>query len=239
MVPAASAPVAMHEARHAERQDESQPILPPRPTGRMQRAEPRSLWKQWPVIVIVIAVLAIAAAIAILLWPDKTKDAPKTLPPPPAPERMDTNPLGPQGSVTPSPPPPADDPWSDHGGAAGGGAPAPAPAPVSPDPDIDPSDPLANPFGPGRGSPTAQTSFTILKHACARIVSCGNTDPLFRATCDGVTRMIPNGPAPTCAAAQRCIARLDSLDCDAALDVTNPSSVMMDIKDCLDAAWSC
>lgn len=220
--------------------DDSQPILPPRPTARMQGAAPkRSLLAHWPVIVIVLAVVAIAVAVALMLWPAKDKGDPKTSAPMPAPERMDTNPLAPQGSLTPPPPshpqqpappdPPAADPWANGNGAA----------PAAPDPNLDPADPLHDPFAAQGGAPAAQFSMTILKHACDRLATCGNSDPMLRATCDGFSHILPNAPAPTCAAAQRCLARVDALDCDAAADMTSPTSVMMDIKECLDAAWSC
>src|SRR5688572_9858616 len=48
-----------------------QPILPPRPTGRMPTATAASAswWKSWPLIVIVLAGLAIVAAVVLMVLP--------------------------------------------------------------------------------------------------------------------------------------------------------------------------
>ena len=166
-------------------------------------------------IVIVLAVLAIVAAIVIMVWPEPTKAAPQVGGSAARARADGHQPARPAGQPDAVPATAADDPWSDHGGAA----PAPS-APTARHRSAAIRCRIRS--APAVERTTAQTSFTILKHACARIVSCGNTDPLFRATCDGFTKLLPNGPAPKCAAAQRCIARLDALDCDAALDVTNP-----------------
>jgi hypothetical protein len=56
-----------------------------------------------------------------MVWPDRSSEAKKALPPPPAPEHMDTSPLPPHAQLTPPPPsgqlpvvPPSQpDPWLD------------------------------------------------------------------------------------------------------------------------------
>ena len=78
----------------------SQPILPPRPTGRSFAAEkPRSVWKSWPMLVIVLASVAIVVAVVLMVWPPSSgHETKRALQPPPAPERMETNPLPPPGA---------------------------------------------------------------------------------------------------------------------------------------------
>jgi hypothetical protein len=223
---------------------EAAPILPPRPTGRMQAAKsPKgSLLRNWPVIVIILAGIAIAAAVVLMVWPPSgTAKADTRLPPPPAPERMDTNPLPPQGSLTapkvvpgaPTQP----DPWA------------------KPDPDdqannIDPVDPLKDPFANPRGgnsnpfgnvTGTAAVTFSVLQHACSRMTSCGNSQ--LAPFCSSMGQMfgaIGTLPPPTCAAAQRCIDRIDQLDCNASLssqaDILSAAGT---IQDCSDAMTRC
>jgi len=117
----------------------SQPVLPPRVTAQsVAVADRRSAWRSWPSMVIALAIVAIVAAIAIMVWPDRSNDAKKALPPPPAPERMDTSPLPPHAQLTPVPPaaPPSQpDVWD--------------PPQTQRDPDVlsqDPDDDLADPF---------------------------------------------------------------------------------------------
>src|SRR5688572_1916049 len=160
-------PIAMRTDEPA-----SQPILPPRQTGRMQASgtTSSSSWKSWPVVVIAIAVVAIITAVILMVWPPggATKADAKTLAPPPAPERMDTNPLppkdnGPQGQA---------DPWKTNPGAV------PDPAPVQPAPPPPPDDPIApNLADPFRGrSPdpdkTVDLMTSILRATCDRLASC-------------------------------------------------------------------
>ena len=63
--------------------------------------------RSWPMLVIVLAVAAIVGAVVIMVWPEHHGAGEHPLKPPPAPERMDTDPL---------PPPRAGihgvDPWS-------------------------------------------------------------------------------------------------------------------------------
>jgi len=227
----------------AMRTEESQPILPPRPTARMQASgTSQATWKSWPVVVIGIAVVAIIVAVILMVWPagGATKADAKTLAPPPAPERMDTNPSpstgnGPQGGL---------DPWSNKGGAA------PDPAPTQPPhdpavPDIDQIDPpddpgLANPFRGGRGGglssqATLGLMTAIMKHTCDRLASCPNAnDPTIKMMCDAGRLAVPNAPTPTCSAAQRCLSKIDALPCDD-LDPASTLGMIQGVQDCIEA----
>ncbi len=225
---------------------DAQPILPPRQTGRMQTpASPRgSLLRNWPVLVIILAGIAIAAAVIIMVWPTATTTkADNRLAPPPAPERMDTNPLPPHGSLTPPTAPSAPsapsprsapgapggpDPWGNNGAA--------------PDvDDIDPADPLAGPFAPRGGASGNSNAMTIVmfKHVCNRMASCGN--PMLSSACQMFDQLAGPVQQPTCAAAQRCVDSLDQLDCN----VTSMSSMndaqklFNGIQDCADAMARC
>lgn len=222
---------------------EAQPILPPRQTGRMQtpKQPQSSLLRNWPVLVIILAGLAITAAVVIMVWPaSSTAKADSRLAPPPAPERMDTNPLPPHSSLTPPTAPSApgapngNDPWNN----------------TAPDvDDIDPADPLAGPFAtkPGAtgnagvfggitGGPALM--FSVFEHACSRMTSCGNSQ--LASVCTTMNQAFGSVPAPTCAAAQRCLERIDQLDCNAGLSTqADVMSAMGTIEDCTDAMTRC
>ena len=206
-------------------------ILPPRETGRMpaQRSS-GSLLKNWPVLDIILAGLAIAAAVVIMVWPaSSTAKADTRLPPPPAPERMDTNPLPPKGSMA-TPPPSGADPWSSKGTQ-----------PAPPDPDdqtsIDPDDPAKDPLNPRAGMNMLGNGimFSVFEHACTRMTSCGNST--LAPFCSTLSQAFGPMPAPTCAAAQRCIERIDALPCDAAMSSQADILTMMGtLQDCSEAA---
>ncbi|HEX3475820.1 MAG TPA: hypothetical protein VHT91_12390 [Kofleriaceae bacterium] len=164
----------------------AQAVRPPRP-GRAPTGQPAgSAWRSWPVVVIVVAMMAIVAAVVLMVWPVTRGDTGKrTLPPPPAPERMDTQtpPITPK--IDPHPAPgrvPADPSGGPHASAPRApaipdpfGAPhASAQAgPDSPD-DPSPADPVASdddpagddlfspryaaPGSPARGRPSARTN---------------------------------------------------------------------------------
>jgi hypothetical protein len=221
----------------AMRTDEgSQPILPPRQTARMQASGTHqpTTWKSWPVVVIGIAVIAIIVAVILMVWPpgETTKADAKTLAPPPAPERMDTNPSpstgnGPSGSV---------DPWKNNPGAAPDPAPSqPAPPTVPDIDDIKPPD-LADPFRSGGGTASAQLGMTtaILKRACERLSSCPSPDSTMKMFCDQARTTLPNTPAPTCSAAQRCLSKVDTLPCDD-LDAAGAMGMLQGVQDCIEA----
>jgi len=194
----------------------AQAILPPRPTGRMVTAPPvAGWWKSWPMIVIVLAGIAIVIAVVLMVWPPGSADkGTQTVEPPPAPERMDTNPLPPKsGSITP-------------------GAPTPPTKPADPTaPKIDiPDDP-----DPGIGT---ATQVAILDHVCDRLMVCGNdAAETFCDTAKELTRALGKRPGPpACDAGRRCIQRIDRVDCAAsAVDVQR----LMTDPDCAEALTKC
>lgn len=222
-------------------------ILPPRSTGRMPAQKPpgKSLLKNWPVLVIILAGIAIAAAVVLMVWPPgKDAKADTRLPPPPAPERMDTNPLPPQGSLTPptTPSQPSApngvDPWA------------------KPDPQaqIDPDDPSKDPFanpnaggGTNNANPLGNLGFSskgsavmlgVFQHACSRLAACGNAQAGLM--CSSMSQLFGNTPAPTCATAQRCFEQIDQLDCDKQLSSqSDVLTTMNTVKDCVEAMTSC
>jgi hypothetical protein len=225
-IPAKPSPVRAIAAAAAEPDS----ILPPRETGRMPVQKSKgSLLKNWPVLVIILAGLAIAAAVVLMVWPaSSTAKADTRLPPPPAPERMDTNPLPPKGSMV-TPPPSGTDPWTNKG---------------TPDPDdqpnIDPDDPAADPLNPrannlGMNMLGNGIMFSVFEHACTRMTSCGNS--ALAPFCSTLSQAFGPMPAPTCAAAQRCIERIDALPCDAAMSSQADILTMMGtLQDCSEAA---
>jgi hypothetical protein len=214
-----------------------QGILPPRPTGRMQATGTTSQasWKSWPVIVIAIAVLAIIAAVILMVWPqnDSTKADTKTLAPPPAPERMDTN-SGPQGSV---------DPWKNTPAQPDPPAPPAQPSAPSVDPD-DPAPNLADPLRDpndmlGSNQGMAAMMGAVMKHACDRLQQCPNADASdVRMLCMAGQIAAPSGPAPSCNAAKRCLSKVDALPCDD-LDQSAALNLMTTAQDCIEAMTRC
>ncbi|MBL9016814.1 MAG: hypothetical protein JNL83_21685 [Myxococcales bacterium] len=217
-------------------------ILPQRHTGGMSAQHPpsRSLLKNWPVLVIILAGIAIAAAVVLMVLPEsKDAKADTRIPPPPAPERMDTNPLPPQGSMItpPSPAAPSPDPWSQ-------------PAPPDPQAQIDPDDPTKDPFanpnarradplsGLGFNSRGSAVMVGVFQHACSRLAACGNASAGLM--CSSMTQLFGNTQVPTCASAQRCFDQIDQLDCGK--DLSSQSDVlsaMTTVKDCVEAMTSC
>jgi hypothetical protein len=234
----------------------SQPILPPQPTGTSVAAE-RSTWRSWPVVVIVLATLAIVTAVAILVWPAGSRGAGKHgLVPPPAPERMDTDPLPSHGAdpqpsqgADPQPPqgadpqPPSQDPWGDQGRADP--PPRHAPDPLPPDPPSpDDTDVFGGvgggPAGAGIGGLGLHSDFmvTALRHACTRLKSCPNTDSSLLGMCDAFD-MLPQRAVPSnCRSAKRCLEAIDHLSCSQT-GFGSPQSVVTMFQDCTTAMTSC
>ena len=223
----------------------SAPILPPRPTGRMGTAtvSHRSVWKSWPVIVIALASIAIIAAVILMAFPPGSAGADSGtagkhgLEPPPAPEHMDQNPMlppsAPHSQLTP--PPTAPDPVPRH---------VPDPLPVDPDP-ADPADPFAGlgalgggrtPFAGGAATHGMGLMLAVVKHACDRLQQCGTVDDTMRITCQMTLRSMPSTAAPSCPAAQRCLAKVDQMDCGSqANDMGTVVGLMTQLQDCVDA----
>jgi hypothetical protein len=222
--------------------DGSQPVLPPRPTGRMYASAPSTAWwKSWPLIVIVLAMLAIVTAVILMVWPpggagDKGVKTGAGAPPP-APDRMDTNPLPPDQPAVRS-----GDPWS-TGGAKPNNAPPRSDDPVPPtkidipdDPDQrdDPtasSDP-GSAFGGLTGSGAVMIS--IMSRACKRASTCGALDSSLKDYCEMAAK-VPAQPT-TCAAAKRCFDQIDQISCSAGFDdLTALQSVTYKLQDCIEA----
>jgi hypothetical protein len=216
-------------------------ILPPRPTGRsVEVATSSSPLRSWPVVVIGVAAVAIIAAVAIMVWPPAkpnraTRD-PHELQPPPAPERMDSDPL------PPSQPQPQMLP--DTRGQAEPPAPrrTPDPLPAQPTPrNVDPQDPFGN--TPGglsglslNGIAGADMMMAVMGHACARLKSCPDADESVRDMCDMFSSYSRTAKAPDCDAAKQCLEMIDKLDCSAA---ATPAALMTTIPSCLKAETSC
>lgn len=219
--------------------DAAVPILPPRPTGRFAAAAPRASWKSWPVIVIVLAVIAILVAVILMVFPPGgPKDAGTKASPPPAPDRMDTNPTP---STPRQPPSTSPDPWSRATPPPPPAAPTPPAAPsVVPDVDIDDpdlNDPTAtrDPFS-RRGFPArTQMLYSIIKHACARVAACGASTAQTKQLCDRFAAF-PTVAAPSCAAATRCLRSIDEMSCDVSIDDPMKLLGLKDkFTDCTDA----
>jgi hypothetical protein len=226
--------VAAHEG--------SQPILPPRTTARsMAAARPHSIWRSWPMLVIVLAVIAIVAATVIMIIPPGGKKHDGKMSAPPAPERMETNPLPEKSSQL--------DPWdkSQGGGVPGGAMPAPAPQPQPAQPQAPaPADPDDDDIWGGSGgvmggiaggSALGGTAFmiTVLDHACTKLKSCPNSDQsTLSVLCDNVA-MMPKAPNPGCPAAQKCLDAIDHLSCSQT-QASSPMELFSMFQDCSDAA---
>jgi hypothetical protein len=213
----------------------------------MPVARTHSTWKRWPVIVMVIAGVAIVGAVAVMFFlPPSAGADTHTLKPPPAPERMDMNPIA----------PPSSDPW----GPGGTGTPQPHAQnnvprryrdPLPPDPSADPADPddltLKDPFndplgGLGAARLAAGNNFgmQILSHACDRLASCGNVDQTVATYCQAMKAMTgAHAAPPTCAAAKKCLEHVDALDCSTQTDMAAVAGLMTQLPDCIDAITRC
>ncbi|HEY1547032.1 MAG TPA: hypothetical protein VGG28_04405 [Kofleriaceae bacterium] len=210
-------------------------ILPPRPTGRSVAVAGGSPLRSWPVVVIGVAAVAIIAAVAIMVWPpskpNRAAHDPHELQPPPAPERMDSDPLP--------------DPSTQQHSQAEPPAPrhTPDPLPVQPAPrNIDPQDPFGSSPGglsglsPLNGIAGADMMMAVMGHACARLKSCPDADESVRDMCDMFSSYSRTAKAPDCDAARQCLEMIDKLDCSAA---ATPAALMTTIPSCLKAETSC
>lgn len=252
--PVASAPVPLPQILAARAADESQPILPPRPTAReMAAAAPQpSAWRRWPVLVMGVAVLAIVAAVIVLLWPPGATSHAGKLPPPPAPERMETDPLPPpSGNPTA---PPATDPW--------GGPSAPNPPPAQPHAQITPRhtpDPLPDDpddtdsidqmgqlgqlgqLGSGLAQGGTATLLQMAEHLCTRLNQCGTTSSSMQMYCSAITGIKASLPhVADCDARTRCLQKIDELSCSTqADDATALMTFMTQFSECMEAMRQC
>jgi len=245
--------------------DGSQPVLPPRPTGRLPAAPVRTSWiRSWPLVVIVLAVLAILTAVVLMVWPPSSAtdgDMHGTVPPP-APERMDTNPLVPDQphTVTPSTPPspPATparpDPWADPDQSS---RTTPPQIDIPDDPDDDLDDPggvVGGVVGGGGGGgstggtrvPLAGRYAVMMEislHMCDRAKQCGQQNGALESYCDVIRRSMQSYDlqAPVCAARTRCLRHIDELSCSGTIDFSlqGLQDVKNQVQDCVDATTSC
>jgi len=231
-------PIAIPHAAY----NPSATVLPPRVTGRSTAVRPpKSTWKSWPMLVIVLASVAIVVAVVMMVWPPGQSDpGRKMISQPPAPERMETDPLPPAGAGNSN----GADPWGGHSQAD---PKAPVTPRVTPDPlppkaanPPDPQDPFSNPdpFA-GLASASGGAVFqAVLVHACTKLKSCPNPDDTVTTMCDAFA-MFPKAPPPSCDAATRCFDAIDKLDCSTDLSNMSPGDVMMKMQDCMTAATSC
>lgn len=228
----------------ATAREAAQPVLPPRPS---YPASPRrSAWRSWPLIVIMLAVFAIVAAIVLMVLPvsrgGPARDRKSALQPPPAPERMPTDPdvkqprprVAPQPTAPARPSPPVPAP-SDP--------PAQAPEPDSADPDLDDGsrDPMPNSLSPNgqsaqRADPdpplVAAMALPMAAHLCRKIVQCGTTTADTRVICG---RMPDAAPPDHCPAATRCLAHIDALACGPPIRLQQMGLLLRKFQDCADA----
>ncbi|HSN29740.1 MAG TPA: hypothetical protein VLT45_25810 [Kofleriaceae bacterium] len=230
-LPALVAAAAVHEP--------ARPVLPPRPTGTSIATQPEaktSVWRNWPVLVIALAATAIIGAVVIMVWPEHHGEASHTLKPPPAPERMDTDP-------SPSTPHAAD-PW--QGNAApvvprSTPDPLPAQPPQQPDDDQFGFGGLANGLAGGGGTITGTAPdfmFAAMGHACKKLATCPNADDTLKSICDVYSSFPPAAPPANCAPAQRCLDAIDNMSCSQS-GYGSPLSVVNMFQDCTKAITSC
>jgi len=200
------------------------------------------LAKHWPLAVIILAVLAIVAAVVIMVLPEnEAKGGKRRLSAPPAPDRMNTDPLGKQSQV---------DPWGnpdDYQPADPQPAPGTQPH-VTPDPprQPDPPDPddLFGSLGGGSsggmlgGNMTGTFMLTMMHQACKKLQTCPSANQGALSVACGQFNALPAPPVPAgCVHAQRCLDAIDALDCDAGID--NPVSALALIQDCKEAVTEC
>jgi len=231
-------PIAIPQAAY----NPSASVLPPRVTGRSAAVRPqKSSWKSWPMLVIVLASVAIVVAVVMMVWPPGQSDpGRKMLSQPPAPERMESDPLPPAGAGNTN----GADPWGGHSQAD---PKQPVTPRVTPDPlppkavnPPDPQDPFSNPdpFGNLASASGGAVFQAVLVHACTKLKSCPNPDDTVTSMCDAFA-MFPKAPPPSCDAATRCFDAIDKLDCATDLGNMSPGDVMMKMQDCMTAATTC
>lgn len=232
-------PVTIPTAREG-----SQPILPQRPTSqwRMKAQRPGGgLAKHWPLAVIILAVLAIVAAVVIMVLPDnEAKAGKRRLSAPPAPDRMNTDPMGKQSQTDPWGNPDDYQPADPQGGVPGTVPHVTPDPPRQPDP-ADPDDLFGGLGGGGTlggGQMTGTFMLTMMHQACKKLQTCPSSNQAtLSAVCSQFNAM-PRPPVPAnCAPAQRCLDAIDALDCDAGID--NPVSALALIQDCKEAFTEC
>jgi hypothetical protein len=235
--------------------DASQPVLPPRPSGQGYAAKPTaSGWRSWPMLVILLATVAIVIAVVLMVWPagQRALDGKRAITPPPAPERMQTEPeiqappQVPVPQVRPTPPPTGatPDPW----GQVDPPPPATGTGPL--DTDLDDDDDLGgltDPFASPHPQPTDPADprlhingrgmmvLVMMAHICRKTLQCSPDDPGARRTCE-VLASRPSTPPANCPAADRCLQHIDTMSCTSLADhLSQLNSFVMQFRDCVDA----
>ncbi len=226
-------------------EDGMSPVLPPRVSARMyaQQAPKAAWWRSWPLIVIVLAALAIVTAVILMVWPPgkpaaadnaiDTKEN-KALSPGTGPDRMETNPLPPTQPPPNQPPAKSGDPWGGNGGPNG---------------SIDIPDDPSVPGGPSGGNGKAKLAgrdavvMEMSFHFCDRAATCLKDDDL-KSYCDTAKGLISGfdfQPPTSCAARNKCLSHIDTLDCNGAIgfDMSTLQTLQNKIQDCLVATTSC
>ncbi len=230
---ATAAPVAVPVVAARE---PSQPILPPRTTARsVPVARPHSIWRSWPMLVIVLAAIAIVTATVIMLMPPERASSERKMSAPPAPERMETNPLPEKSSQI--------DPWGPPSGTV---PQVPDPQPAVPTPIV-PADPDDDDIWGGTGGGARGGRGTlfgsagggafminVLDRACKKLTSCPDVDQSALALICEQVAMMPKPPVPTCAAARKCLDSIDQLSCSQA-STTSPMSMFTLFDACSEA----
>jgi hypothetical protein len=234
--------------------DASQPVLPPRPTGGSYATEPTSSgWRSWPVAVIILATVAILVAVVLMVWPargGRDLDGKHTVAPP-APERMQTEPDIKQRQpdmVLPTPPPrgATPDPWTDQP-AVPVAPPDPGASATDTDTHDDDLDGLKDPFASSHPAPMPRgrrhlrtnrrgmMMFAMAEHMCRKMLQCSADDPTVKTTCDSFSRS-PLSTPPSCAAADRCLQRIDTMSCGSQHDdFLQLNALMTQFPDCAEA----
>jgi hypothetical protein len=214
----------------------SQPILPPRPTGRSVAAQPQPHASRWPIYVIGLALIAIAGAVVIMVWPQHDSPAEHTLQPPPAPERMDTDPMPQPGTA---------DPWGNnapHSQVVPRSTPDPLPAQPPQQPDDDQQFGFGGALGAGgigaAGGGSPDFMLAALGHACKKLKTCPNADDTLDTLCDTYMAFPVTAPPSNCATAQKCLDAIDSMSCSQS-GYGSPLSVVQMFQDCTKALTSC
>jgi hypothetical protein len=223
----------------ATAREAAQPVLPPRPS---YPASPRrSAWRSWPVVVIMLAVFAIVAAIVLMVLPvsrgGPARDRKSALQPPPAPERMPTDPdvkqprprVAPQPTAPARPSPPVPE-QSD-------------PPAQAPDPDLDDGsrDPMPNSLSPNgqsaqRADPDpplgAAMALPMAAHLCRKMAQCHTMTASSQTICDAMTDTVSPDHCP---AAARCLAHIDALACSPPLRLQQMGLLLRKFQDCAEA----
>jgi hypothetical protein len=189
-------------------------ILPTRPGAAARSTAPRaSIWRHWPIAVMSLAVVAILIALAVLFWSPGSSSHASKQPPPPAPERMETDPLPaqPQQAPMPAPPPTPIDPWAV------------------------PSAPHAQ-LSPGATPDVPSCVLRIQASACVRALSwCGNRSDDLELLCQDADVDLGRHTG----AMKRCLEHIEQIDCAALSTEASLKDSIRDIRDCRDAMKHC